>query len=214
MTSITFVRHGQSKANLEGRIQGQSESVLSELGVQQSRSLAFHFAKTGHVFDLVYSSPLQRALQTAIIVAKDLGLDIIQSDFIKEMNLGFWESKPIQDIQKENPLEFRNFNFRPDLFQIAGGETFECVQKRAVSFLNHVIDKHSGKKILVFSHGVLIRTASAWVKNIPIRNVWDLGKLENTALTKIIHDGNGFRLSEFGETPHSAFWEKEKICLN
>ncbi len=77
---FTFLRHGESVGNVENRLQGLSDFPLSETGRAQAHKLAARWKKEGVTFDAVIASPLSRALETAQIIAADLGLPEIATD--------------------------------------------------------------------------------------------------------------------------------------
>ncbi|MBN1150550.1 histidine phosphatase family protein [candidate division WOR-3 bacterium] len=212
MTKISFVRHGQSTSNCQKRLQGQGESDITELGLLQAQSLERRLKNSK--FDFIYSSPLKRALKTAEVITKKRCQPIIRSDLLKEINLGIWEGKLIEDIQRETPKEYDDFNLRPHIFAITGGETFEEVQKRAEKFLNYVSKEHKDKSILAFSHGVLIRTACALAEKKPLSEVWNTDKIDNTSITVISVENGNFKVTSLGEDSHLHLIQKETSCMN
>ena len=129
MTTIHFVRHGQTDWNAEIRIQGTSESTLSELGVQQARTLRDRLR--GKQFDRVFSSDLQRTRQTTdILLDGDTGAVEFRSA-LREIHLGPWEGVLLDEARQTHPEDVRHFREEPDNFALPGAETFHQLQDRA-----------------------------------------------------------------------------------
>lgn len=88
MYEFTFLRHGESQGNIESRHQGQSEYPITDLGRRQAEALAARWAHEGRQFDHIFSSPLQRARQTAEIVNGPIGAPIENDSDFAERDLG------------------------------------------------------------------------------------------------------------------------------
>ena len=101
MTVIYIARHGQDEDNVRGILNGHRNLPLTDLGRQQAQQLARRIRDRELVFDVVYASPLDRALETAAIVATELGLaePIVHDDLI-ERNFGIMTGKPVTDIEE------------------------------------------------------------------------------------------------------------------
>lgn len=101
MTVIYIARHGQNEDNVRGILNGHRNLSLTDLGRQQAQQLARRIRDRRLVFDVVYASPLDRALETAAIVATELGLTepIVHDDLI-ERNFGIMTGKPVTDIEE------------------------------------------------------------------------------------------------------------------
>ena len=101
MTTIYIARHGQNEDNVRGILNGHRDLPLTDLGRQQARQLARHIKDRELVFDAVHASPLDRAFETAAIVATALGLaePIVHDDLI-ERDFGIMTGKPAADIEE------------------------------------------------------------------------------------------------------------------
>lgn len=100
---ITFLRHGESTGNVAGLLQGQSDYPLTEKGVRQAQALAEQWRSANVIFDWVITSPLQRALQTAEIVAAPLGIVPICDPAWMEQSFGDLECMPVAEIDLSRP---------------------------------------------------------------------------------------------------------------
>lgn len=151
---ITFLRHGESEGNKTETLQGQIDSPLTELGEAQARQTAEKWRQENVVFDSIISSPLQRALRTAQIVAEGLGFtgEILQDPIWMERGFGELEGKPFQEISQLKPtVDY----FHPFVPVGKGGESQVDVYIRAARGVQGLLMRPS-QRTLVVSHGALI----------------------------------------------------------
>lgn len=148
--NIHVVRHGQTDWNLQRKIQGQTDIPLNELGLEQAHDLA---TKTDGIhYDLILSSDLLRAFQTAQILTRNSGLPVITDPRLREINMGKFEGSVWADIVKlhaphamvNSPEELRGFV----------GESLVQVSQRVSGLLNEYAIKASGKLALIVTHGL------------------------------------------------------------
>ncbi len=181
---IILVRHGESIGNKKNIIQGQTDFKLSKKGREQAKKLALRFKK--NKIDIIYSSDLNRAKETANIIRKfHKKTPIFFSELLRERNFGYLEGKIADKIDIS---EFRNKKPK-------GGETSLEVKKRARTFLNNLLKKYSNETILVVTHGGIIRMVYGIVNKKTIKQCYEKmppGFLKNTCVFEIktLPDGN------------------------
>jgi len=166
------VRHGETVFNSGGRIQGQLDTPLSELG--QRQCLAVTAAFRGQPIEAVYSSPLQRALGSAIRVADALGLEVRKDPRLMEINAGIFQGLTWDEIAVKYPEEAKRWKSQDPDFQIPGGESRRQLMARAKEAF---LDIHSTelKQAIVVSHGGLLSAAFKSLLDIPAqRNPFSL----------------------------------------
>lgn len=147
-TSLLLVRHGQSTWNQERRWQGQADPPLSDFGREQALMAA---AAVGTV-DVIVSSPQVRALETAVIIANQLGVGPVQVvEGLRERNAGQWSGLTTDEIDQRWPGWIDSAH-RPE-----GWEHDEPLVDRAVGALQQVAAQFAGADVLLVSHGGLIR---------------------------------------------------------
>src|SRR5688572_13452490 len=130
------VRHGESAFNAEGRIQGQTNVPLSELGRRQSQAVA---AALGRLpIEAVFSSPLERALETARPVAEALGLTVRIDERLMEINAGIFQGKVWNEIQAAHPREAQRWLAHDPDFVIPGGESRRSLMTRGRAALEAI----------------------------------------------------------------------------
>lgn len=144
-TLLCLVRHGESEWNLERRIQGQMDPVLTDLGHKQAQAVAERF-ELGE-WDLLYSSDLARARQTAEKVSARLGLEIRFRSILRERSQGKLEGLLSVEARKRYP----DFD-APEV----GRETLDQLTARAAKGIGEILAEGEGKRLIVVAHGALI----------------------------------------------------------
>jgi len=157
-TTILLVRHGQTPTTgkvLPGRAKGLH---LADEGRKQAEIAAERIAALGSV-DAVYSSPLERAKETAAPISKALGLRTKVDRGLFECDFGDWTGK---ELTKLNKLpEWRTVQSAPSTFRFPNGESFTEMQTRMVSTLDRLRHAHPGGTIVCVSHADTIKAAVA-----------------------------------------------------
>jgi broad specificity phosphatase PhoE len=185
---IYFVRHGQTEWDEERRMQGQKDSELTAMGKEDSKYLARELSRTE--FSQIYSSPLERAMDTARYIKMGRANEIIPLDSFKEMNLGEWEGMLDRDVKNQYPEEHFNFWNRPHLFKPQGGESFGEFRDRVEKGLYDLVDKAEGERIIVVTHTLVIKAILSIVHDYPVDEFWKAPVLKSTSLT-LLRVGDG-----------------------
>ena len=185
MTKIILVRHGETKWNLLGRYQGQTDIALSDKGLQQAQMLAERFSFPE--ISAAYSSDLQRAYKTASCVANRFSLPVTEKAGLREMNFGDWEGLTYTQIEEKWPKQGANFFVNPEKITIPAGESFSELQQRGLTAIEEIVDTHPGETVLIAAHGAIIRTILAEALHMPLQYIWSL-RQDNTAVNIIRYD--------------------------
>ena len=162
MLRLVLVRHGQTDANLNRVLQGQSDGELNATGRQQVEELGRHL-KDLHV-DQVIASTMRRARDTAVAIARYHRLTVKTTSLIGEWNCGVLDGVSAEVFRKklqesDAPLS----SFRPE-----DGETLLEVQQRAAAFLRDVVANYQDQTVLVCSHGDFMRALMSLLLQISI----------------------------------------------
>ncbi|MBD2360023.1 histidine phosphatase family protein [Anabaena minutissima FACHB-250] len=170
MTRVIIVRHGQSTYNTERRIQGRTDvSRLTEKGRSDASKVGK--ALSNIAFNAIYSSPLQRAKQTADIIYGELASDsgkssVVQtSDQLMEIDLPLWAEMLSSDVQQKFPEDYRIWHEHPDEFQMLVNDTggirehfpVLAVYEQARQFWQEILPHHQGETILIVGHNGINR---------------------------------------------------------
>jgi broad specificity phosphatase PhoE len=149
---IYLLRHGQTDYNREGRLQGQSESQLTELGMAQVQAMAdlLKGLIVGDAGWRILASPLKRTRQSAAIVAQTLGLEVEIEPLLIEVGCGVWENQLYDDIRKAYPRDFSSPGW---CFRSPDGERFEHVDDRVRAWLRG-LPPQGERKVIAVAHGI------------------------------------------------------------
>jgi broad specificity phosphatase PhoE len=152
MITLYIVRHGQTVDNLENRIQGHTDSPLTELGVWQAEAVADRLASES--FAAIYSSDLGRAVRTAEIVASRHSLLVNTTPLLRELNLGVAQGLTKDEFAERWPDEYRLWGLDSTKHRPPGGESIESIIERCREFIAQVTRSHSDLgKLAVIVHG-------------------------------------------------------------
>jgi probable phosphoglycerate mutase len=157
VTVILLARHGETDWNSERRWQGQVDRPLNDVGRAQARELADTLA--GRAIDVVYSSDLVRAHDTALIVAERLGLPVEVDAGLREVDVGDWSGRHLTEIEAEDPQGYERWQQGQKAWN--GGESYEEMGERVVAAVLRLAERHPGETVLIVTHGGSIRACRA-----------------------------------------------------
>lgn len=166
MAEILLIRHGETLWNQQGRMQGQHDSPLTPLGMQQARQLAKRLKTTG--FSTLYSSDLGRAHQTARCIADATGHEIVADSGLRERAFGVFEGLTNTEIKLRHPDLFERFAGRDPDFEMPGGESAARFRDRCVGALEAIAARHKGETIVVVTHGLVLDSLYRTAVRMPL----------------------------------------------
>ena len=153
-TVVILVRHGHTPTTgkiLPGRTKGLH---LSDLGKDQAEKVASYLSSLNSV-NAVYSSPMERTLETAKPIAKAFGKRVRKHQGLIEADFGKWTGRKLSELRKLNDWEKVQNN--PSLFRFPGGESFMEMQSRMVSTVTNICENHRGEIVVAVSHADTIK---------------------------------------------------------
>jgi broad specificity phosphatase PhoE len=154
VTTLLLARHGETDWNREGRWQGHTDTPLNERGRDQARALAERLRRER--LAAIYSSDLERAVETAEIIAAEVGVPVRRDSRLRELHFGRWEGLTTEEIQARFPddaARWRADGGAPG----ADGETYEEMGARVVAAVEQIASAHPNEDVLVVLHGGPIR---------------------------------------------------------
>lgn len=164
MTGFLLIRHGMTDL-VDRAVAGWAPGVhLNDKGRAQAARLAERLA--GAPIKAIYSSPLERARETAEPVSRKLGLDVQVVEELGEVVFGEWTGRELSELNND-PL-WRRFNSLRSLMRAPGGETQLETQARMIAALERLRERHPRQTIAVVSHGDVIKAAIAHYAGIPL----------------------------------------------
>ncbi len=197
VTRLFLVRHGETEWNREGRIQGVTDSPLTERGKLQASCMGESLLTLGVPFAEMYSSPITRATDTATLIGDKLGKTFRLDDRLKERNFGIFEGFTRKEVSQKFPHEVKMNREQPG-FVIPKGESREHLLNRVKECFNDLVALHSGEDVLLITHGGLIAMALRYVLHIPMI-IENRFVIDNTHLTIISHSPkSGWQVERFG----------------
>ncbi|MBU5269788.1 histidine phosphatase family protein [Clostridium cochlearium] len=182
-TILYITRHGQTIWNTQRKMQGWKDSPLTQLGLKQAKRLGKRLEDDN--IDIIYSSPLGRALKTAKIIRGQRDISILCDERLKEIKLGKWEGIEHYVIDSDYKEEIYNFWNNPKLYKSVEGETFLQLRNRVKDFLDEIIKKHKNKTILIVTHAITLKAIMNYIEDLTIDNFWGEPHINPTSLTKV-----------------------------
>lgn len=198
MQVLYLIRHAETVFNREGRVQGFTDSPLSDLGREQARRLRKRLEAIR--LGAAASSPAGRAVETAR-VALDGAVPLATHDGLREMNLGVWEGRVASDIRREYPEEIRLWFDRPSRLRLEGGETIRRFRRRVTRTMDSILESHPDQTIAVFTHGGVIRIYLTSLLGMKLDDVWRF-KIQNGSLNRVLFPGKKPRIDLLGDCHH------------
>ena len=164
MTTFFLIRHAAC-SGLGQTLWGRTPNVcLNEEGKLQAQRLAQRF--DGIKLEALYSSPLERALETAETLARSMNLEVRKSAGLNEIDYGDWTGKTFEMLSTDE--RWRRFNSHRSMATVPNGESFLEVQNRVVKELDVLSREHANARVAVVSHADVIRAAVAYFAATPI----------------------------------------------
>lgn len=193
MVKLYLIRHGQSKANLNNVFLGQHNMDLTENGICQAK-LTAKYLKDIPV-DVIYSSDLTRAHETAKETAKLVNIPIIIDKGLREIDGGLWEEMNFSEIKKYYPKNFLDFTTNIGISKVDGGESVKEMQDRFYKCVKKIAKDNERKTVFIFAHATVIRGFAASCLNKDMQSVpWP----NNASVTEVDFDNDEFRLIRYG----------------
>lgn len=191
MTTILLARHGESDWNRDRRWQGHADRPLTNLGREQARALADRLAAAE--LDAVYSSDLERARETAAIVAEPHQLPVKELPDLREVDVGSWSGLTRAEAEERFPNAFRRWAEGGEGWD--DGETYEQLSERVVGAVLAIAARHPRERVLLVAHGGSIRAVHAAALGVDVHAYRRIQRVEpNATLSAVcVEDG---RLTE------------------
>ena len=189
MIYLVIIRHGETIENANHICQGQQHGELSALGIRQVKQLSLSLKD--EPMDVIYSSDLQRAIDTAQeILNFHPGLSLMTDPLLRERSLAAWEGKPFPENWA--------WEYIPE-----GAETNQDMMDRAKLFIEKIMKTHDGKRVVVVTHGGLIRAFRTVFANKPASEYFSWEATKNTSVSRFeLHHDKEHQALEMNNTDH------------
>lgn len=187
MTAICLIRHGETDWNALGKLQGRTDIPLNETGRRQAKKTGEYLKNTS--WDVIISSPLKRARETADIINQYLGLDIVEMDDFIERNYGDAEGMPFEERMKLYPD--KNY---------PNQESKEALTERMMAGIQKVSGQYPNRKVLIVAHGAAIHALLSRISNGDVN--LDNTKLVNACLSNIHFQEDKWHVQDYNLSEH------------
>jgi probable phosphoglycerate mutase len=208
MPLLLLIRHGENDYVKTGKMAGHIPGVhLNERGQKQAQALGE--ALKDVPIKAVYSSPLERAMETAEPIATSHQLEIIQEQRLKDADVGKWQGKSLKMLRLTNA--WKVVQHAPSRFQFPEGESFLDLQTRIASTLENIVRKHNKPKdiIAVVFHADPIKLAVSHFLGLPLDHFQRLS-CDTGSLTALYAGEMGVNLLKLNQRPPFDFLPGEK----
>ncbi|WP_420311719.1 histidine phosphatase family protein [Streptomyces sp. YS-B37] len=183
-TTLLLARHGQTVWHAENRYAGISDVALTDTGVAQAEALG-RWAAT-HPVDAIWTSPLSRAIVTAIPAAQALNLTPRTEPALRECDFGVVEGRTLAEFEAENPEAAEAFRADPVAHPFPESEDPTAAAARGTVALRRIATAHPGQRVLIVAHNTLFRLVLCRALGIPLgeyRRVFP--RLRNAAVSEL-----------------------------
>ncbi|MDQ1813783.1 histidine phosphatase family protein [Massilia sp. CCM 9210] len=202
-TTIILIRHGETAWNAERRLQGHIDIALNDEGLRQASALADALA--GEHLDLIVSSDLQRAAQTADAVARTRSMPVRRDPLLRERCFGGFEGLLYAEIEQRFPVEFAAWQAREIDAPMPSGaraaETFRQFYQRAVAAIIEWGESHPGQSLALVAHGGVLECAYRAALGLSLETPRDFPVLNASVNRFHLLDGK-LSLLSWGEVGH------------
>lgn len=201
-TKIIIVRHAECFGNIEDKLSGITDFELTPLGLKQIPKVAQRLER--EKIDIIYSSPLKRAYETAKGIAKVSNINqVIKNEKLLEINYGECDGMKWKDIDNKFPKvrgEWKEKNHYP--IGIPGQEPYADLQKRITNEIIKIANENIGKIICIVSHGIAIGSFMCYVHKLPFECVNEIPVVGNTGIGILEYENGEFNIILEADNSH------------
>ena len=200
MARFYFLRHGETAWNAQGRLCGSTDVSLSAAGRRQAQLLAVRLRPIA--VDALYSSPLSRALETACLIGKAIGLEPVVDHRLAELNYGTWEGRTFEEIERGTPAAYQAWDADPAQLAPPQGESGVQLIQRVMPFLAEAAERHQQGNVVVVCHKTVCRLLACHILGIPLIEYRRRITIDNAALSILEAVEGGWRVVTLNDTCH------------
>jgi 2,3-bisphosphoglycerate-dependent phosphoglycerate mutase len=199
ITRLCIVRHGETAWNAEHRVQGQLDVPLNAIG--HAQAMAASKVLSQEKFDVIYSSDLSRARQTAAPTAAQLSLEVLLDKDLRERHYGIFERLTYAEVKVRFPEDYARFEAREPDYAFRTGESLKDFYARSVVVMSKIAKAHEGKSILVFTHGGILDKFYRFVTGMSISAERNFG-IPNAGLNRVEVTAAGWQIRAWADVAH------------
>ncbi|GAB4186397.1 MAG: histidine phosphatase family protein [Calditrichia bacterium] len=210
MIYFYLIRHGETESNKRNIFRGRADVPLNQTGIQQAESLAVELKPIS--LNMILSSPLQRAVQTAEKISRQKSVPIIIEEDLTNISLGKWEGQPKEVIRQKFPNLYEMWIREPEKLFFKGMEPLKEVQQRAISVIRKYqkeLSHHREAHVAVVTHRAVLKPLIAGLIGIKEPYFWKI-HMDTAAYSVIRMDAQGNpTLTMLNQTRHLESYTSE-----
>jgi len=200
-TRLCLIRHGETAWNAERRLQGHTDIPLNAKGKMQARQMAQALKDSGVAFDVLYTSDLKRAADTANAVVELFKVKAQVDSALRERHFGGLQGLSISEAPLLKPEIWQAHISRDLDHQLEGGESIQQLAIRVQVLLDRIQKQHAGKTVLIVSHGGTLDMMYRIASNQAL-SAERVASVPNASFNWITHHGDGWSVEQWGDTRH------------
>ena len=199
-TRLIFIRHGFSEYNKEGLFTGQADVALTEIGLKQAERAAEYV--DAMQIDCIYASPLSRAYETGLAVARKKHLQIIVEPGLSEINGGDWHGKAYAEMKEIDSVQQKLWTEDMIHCQCPNGESVREFAARVYDTVTKIATEHEGKTVCIATHATPIRVITCYALGFDTEYIQHVPWTPNASINIIDYENGVFRFVERDITEH------------
>jgi probable phosphoglycerate mutase len=199
MTELIFIRHGETDYNRQQRFQGQIDVPLNPTGHEQARRLAQALA--GERFDLLISSDLQRARETAQPLERAHGKQLLAQPGLREQSFGVVEGMDMAGIKMRHPLLWAQWLRHEADYALPEGESTRQFHARVIGAVRELARAHEGKTLVLVTHGGVLDMLWRTVHGAPLQGPRECS-IPNTGINRLRWRGGNLDIVRWADDAH------------
>jgi len=172
MVEIILARHGETDLNAGNIFRGLADVELNDTGLRQAELLGEYLGN--EKIDIIYSSPLKRAVKTAGAIASRQALEVNTVRNLIDFDYGEWQGLPLKDVEEKYTELYRDWQDTPEQVRIPGGDSLEDVRNRAMPFVEDAVMRCGEGRIVFVSHRVVNKVLICNLLGLGNAHFWNL----------------------------------------
>lgn len=181
MIKIILVRHGETDWNASEIFRGRTDLPLNETGRKQAEMLGEYLSQ--EKIDIIYSSPLKRAVETAVAITGHQAIEVNTVVNLTDFNFGEWQGLSRGEVAEKYAELYRDWLDTPEQIKIPGGESLEDVRSRALPFVEDTIMRCGEGRIVFVSHRVVNKVLVCSLLGLDMSHFWNI-RIDTCSLTR------------------------------
>jgi phosphoserine phosphatase len=200
VTRLVLVRHGHVPGIEPARFRGGMNLELTERGLREAQLTASSIARRWQPA-VVYSSPKQRCLVTAGLIADACAVAWQELEDLSDLDYGAWQDKTHDEVRAAYPAQYRQWRNAPHMLRFPGGDSLQQLSARVADALRLIVDTHPDATVVIVGHDSSNRALLLHALGLPLAAYWRISQ-DPCGLSEILADGEGLSVRSMNDTAH------------